>query len=136
YEPGQQPPPTGGTTSDEDAHTTHFTIVDGLGNIVAYTTTIEQGWGTGMLVPDYGFLLNNELTDFDFTPGGPNEVGPGKRPRSSMNPTIVFDDAGPLLVLGSPGGATIITTVTEVVLNVLEHGLGVQEAIDAPRIAS
>jgi gamma-glutamyltranspeptidase/glutathione hydrolase len=122
--------------SEDGPHTTHVTIVDAQGNLVAYTTTIEQAWGTGMLVPGYGFLLNNELTDFDFVPGGPNEVAPGKRPRSSMSPTMLFDDRGPYLALGSPGGATIITTVTEVLLNVLEHGLGLQEAIDAPRVAS
>jgi gamma-glutamyltranspeptidase/glutathione hydrolase len=130
------PPALAGAIGEDGTHTTHFTIADAQGNLVAYTTTIEQAWGTGMLVPGYGFLLNNELTDFDFVPGGPNQVGPGKRPRSSMDPTMVFDDAGPYLALGSPGGATIITTVTEVLLNVLEHGLSLQDAIDAPRIAS
>jgi gamma-glutamyltranspeptidase / glutathione hydrolase len=135
FEESAAPAPAG-PISEDGTHTTHFTIVDAQGNLVAYTTTIEQTWGTGTLVPGYGFLLNNELTDFDFVPGGPNQVGPGKRPRSSMNPTMVFDDAGPYLALGSPGGATISTTVTEVLLNVLEHGLSLQDAIDAPRIAS
>jgi gamma-glutamyltranspeptidase/glutathione hydrolase len=121
---------------EEGTHTTHFTIVDGAGNIVAYTTTIEQAWGTGMMVPAYGFLLNNEMTDFDFVPGGPNQVAPGKRPRSSMNPTIVFRDGQPVFALGSPGGATIITTVMQVFLNVVEHQMALQDAIDAPRIFS
>lgn len=76
------------------------------------------------------------MTDFDFTPGGANEVAPGKRPRSSMTPTIVFKNGKPLFSVGSPGGATIITTVLQVIMNILDHGLAVQEAIDAPRIFS
>ena len=129
-------PAFAGALGEDGLHTTHLTIVDGAGNVVSFTTTIEAGWGTGMVVPGYGFLLNNELTDFDFQPGGPNQVEPGKRPRSSMTPTIAFRDGQPVFALGSPGGATIITTVTQVFLNVAEHGMGLQEAIDAGRIFS
>jgi gamma-glutamyltranspeptidase/glutathione hydrolase len=111
-------------------------VVDGEGNLVSLTSTIEAAWGTGMVVPGYGFLLNNELTDFDFVPGGPNQAEPGKRPRSSMSPTLVLRDGQPVLALGSPGGATIIATVMQVLLNVLEHGMGLQEAIDAGRVFS
>lgn len=121
---------------EEGLHTTHLTVVDGDGNVVSFTTTIESLWGSGIVVPGYGFLLNNELTDFAFMPGGPNQVEPGKRPRSSMTPTIVFRDGRPVLALGSPGGGTIITTVMQVLLNVVEHGMQLQDAIDAGRIAS
>ncbi|NLG87250.1 MAG: gamma-glutamyltransferase, partial [Firmicutes bacterium] len=121
---------------DFPGETTHFTVRDQWGNIVSYTTTIEDVFGSGMMVPGYGFMLNNEMTDFDFTPGGANEVAPGKRPRSSMTPTIVFKDGVPVFSVGSPGGSTIITTVLQVVMNLIDHKLPVQEAIDAPRIFS
>ena len=133
---GGRPAALAASPGEDGLHTTHFTVVDGDGNIAAYTTTIEAGWGTGMVVPGYGFLLNNELTDFDFVPGGPNQVEPGKRPRSSMTPTLVFRDGQPVFTLGSPGGATIITTVLQVFLNVVEHGMDLPEAIAAPRIFS
>ena len=129
-------PAFAGTIGEDGLHTTHVTIVDRAGNVVSFTTTIEAAWGTGLVVPGYGFLLNNELTDFDFQPGGPNQVEPGKRPRSSMTPTIAFRDGQPVFALGSPGGPTIITTVMQVFLNVVEHGLGLREAIEAGRIFS
>src|SRR5690606_20518601 len=93
---------TAGTRPDEGESTTHLTVADAMGNVVAYTLTIEQRGGSGIVVPGRGFLLNNELTDFDFepvTPGvpDPNLPGPGKRPRSSMSPTIVLRDGAPLL---------------------------------------
>ncbi|AXF57997.1 gamma-glutamyltransferase [Salicibibacter kimchii] len=116
--------------------TTHFTITDQWGNMVSYTSTIEQVFGSGIMVPDYGILLNNELTDFDATPGGANEVEPNKRPLSSMTPTIVFDDGEPYMSAGSPGGTTIINAVFNVVNNVIDHDMGLQEAIEAPRIHS
>ena len=84
------------------SETTHFTVTDQWGNVVSYTTTIEQLFGTGILVPGYGLFLNNELTDFDGVPGGANEVQPNKRPLSSMTPTIVFKDEKPVLTVGSP----------------------------------
>jgi gamma-glutamyltranspeptidase/glutathione hydrolase len=117
--------------------TTHLTTADRFGNVVAYTLTIEATGGSGIVVPDRGFLLNNELTDFNFTDtqGGvdPNLPGPGKRPRSSMAPTIVLADGEPFLALGSPGGATIITTVLQTLVNRVDLGMSLPEALAAPR---
>ncbi|MER7049809.1 gamma-glutamyltransferase [Streptomyces jumonjinensis] len=118
--------------------TTHLTVADKWGNVVAYTLTIESTGGSGITVPGRGFLLNNELTDFSFAPANPavhdpNLPGPGKRPRSSMSPTIVLDDGRPVLALGSPGGATIITTVLQTLTGRLDRGLPLVEAIAAPR---
>lgn len=137
--------------------TTHLSVVDKWGNLVSYTNTIESSHGAGMFAGYYppgcadiscfksfGFLLNNELTDFNFTPsvnpftGDPatNDVAPGKRPRSSMTPTMIFNGAGkPIIAYGSPGGATIINSVFNVTLNLLDHGMDIQDAIDAPRIS-
>ncbi|WP_370875828.1 gamma-glutamyltransferase [Caldalkalibacillus uzonensis] len=114
--------------------TTHFTVADRWGNVVSYTSTIEQIFGTGIMVPGYGFMLNNELTDFDARPGGANEVQPHKRPLSSMTPTIVFKDGKPVLTLGSPGGPTIIASVLQVFLNVFDYDMGLRKAIAEPRI--
>ncbi|SDD54292.1 gamma-glutamyltransferase [Auraticoccus monumenti] len=130
-----------GTAVPEDDHeglsTTHLTTADRWGNVVSYTLTIEQTGGSGIVVPDRGFLLNNELTDFSFTDtqGGddPNLPGPGKRPRSSMAPTIVLRDGEPWLALGSPGGATIITTVLQTLVNRVDLDLTLPEAVAAPR---
>jgi gamma-glutamyltranspeptidase/glutathione hydrolase len=125
-------------TTYEGENTTHLTAADKWGNVVAYTLTIEQTGGSGITVPGRGFLLNNELTDFSFAPAGPavhdpNLPGPGKRPRSSMSPTIVLDGREPVLALGSPGGATIITTVLQTLLNHLDRGMPLVDAIAAPR---
>ena len=125
----------------EGLSTTHLTVSDRWGNVVAYTLTIEATGGSGIVVPERGFLLNNELTDFNFTPtqgdaADPNLPAPGKRPRSSMAPTIVLDDGKPLLALGSPGGATIITTVLQTMLNRVELGMTLPEAVAAPRASS
>ena len=130
---------------EEGRNTTHFSIVDRDGNIVTWTSTIESGWGTGLMVPGYGFMLNNELTDFNSTPQynpdpdnfnpGANDVAPGKRPRSSMAPTIIFDGKKPVAAFGSPGGSTIIWSVANMSLNLIDHEMVMQEAIDAPRIA-
>jgi gamma-glutamyltranspeptidase/glutathione hydrolase len=114
--------------------TTHFTVADSEGNLVSWTSTIEQLFGSGIMVPEHGFMLNNELTDFDAIPGGPNEVQPLKRPLSSTSPTIVFRDGDPFFTVGSPGGTTIITTVAEVVLNVAEFDMSLAEAVAEPRI--
>ncbi|MFD4768479.1 gamma-glutamyltransferase [Streptomyces niveus] len=133
---------TGGTaapTTYEGENTTHLTTADKWGNVVAYTLTIESTGGSGITVPGRGFLLNNELTDFSFAPANPavhdpNLPGPGKRPRSSISPTIVLDDRDkPLLALGSPGGATIITTVLQTLTGHLDRGLPLVDAIAAPR---
>ncbi|ADO75832.1 gamma-glutamyltransferase [Stigmatella aurantiaca] len=119
--------------------TTHVTTTDKVGNIVAYTCSIEYEGGNGMVVPGYGFLLNNELTDFDVppAPGAPhaNTPEPGKRPRSSMSPTLVFKDGAPVLALGSPGGSTIITTVLQTLIHHLDFGMPVLEAVAAPRVS-
>ncbi|WP_016699163.1 gamma-glutamyltransferase [Actinoalloteichus spitiensis] len=122
----------------EGMSTTHLTTADRWGNVVSYTLTIEQTGGNGMVVPGRGFLLNNELTDFSFTPVAPGEPdpnlpGPGKRPRSSMAPTIVLHDGKPLLATGSPGGTTIITTVLGILTQRLDRGASLLEAVAAPR---
>ncbi|KKI91293.1 gamma-glutamyltranspeptidase [Bacillus sp. SA1-12] len=116
--------------------TTHFSVMDKWGNMVSYTTTIEQVFGSGIMVPNYGFMLNNEMTDFDATPGGVNQVEPGKRPRSSMSPTFVLKDGQPFMAIGSPGGPTIIASVVETIMNVIDHQMPIQEAILTPRIYS
>ena len=120
---------------DMEGGTSHYSIVERNGDAVAMTTTIEAGFGSRVMVR--GFLLNNELTDFDFLPGGPNEVGPAKRPRSSMAPTMVFDREGRLqLLVGSPGGSLIINYVARTLVAVLDWGLDIQAAIEAPNYGS
>ena len=130
--------------SPEQASTTHFVIVDNAGNIVSMTSTIENGFGSHLMVK--GFMLNNELTDFSFPPtylSGEhrgqtiaNSVEGGKRPRSSMSPTIVFKNQKPYLALGSPGGSRIINYVTNVLVAVLEWNMPLQEAFDLPHITN
>jgi gamma-glutamyltranspeptidase / glutathione hydrolase len=121
-------------TASQSETTTHLTIADRLGNVVSYTFTIESTGGNGIVVPGWGFLLNNELTDFNFDSlTHPNRVEGGKRPRSSMSPTIVLDDGQPLLALGSPGGSTIITTVLQILVDRLDLDATLPEAIAAPR---
>ncbi|MFF9622755.1 gamma-glutamyltransferase [Streptomyces griseosporeus] len=126
-------------TTYEGENTTHLTVADKWGNVVAYTLTIEQTGGSGITVPGRGFLLNNELTDFSFAPANPavhdpNLPGPGKRPRSSISPTIVLDRHDkPVVAVGSPGGATIITTVLQTLTGFLDRGLPLVDAIAAPR---
>jgi gamma-glutamyltranspeptidase / glutathione hydrolase len=135
--------PAGGVAVASPAErpsTTHLSVADRWGNVVSYTLTIEQTGGSGMVVPGYGFLLNNELTDFNPEPlfegvPDPNLPAPGKRPRSSMSPTIVFRDGRPVLAIGSPGGATIITTVLQILVEHLDLGRSLPEAIAAPRVS-
>lgn len=122
----------------EGPNTTHLTTADRWGNVVSYTLTIEQTGGSGIVVPGRGFLLNNELTDFNFAPVNPGVPDPnlpvaGKRPRSSMSPTIVLKDGKPLVALGSPGGSTIITTVLQVLTGRLDRNLRLVDAIAQPR---
>lgn len=129
---------TAAPTTYEGENTTHLTAADKWGNVVAYTLTIESTGGSGITVPGRGFLLNNELTDFSFAPASPavhdpNLPGPGKRPRSSISPTIVLDHGRPVLAVGSPGGATIITTVLQTLTGRLDRGLSLVDAIAAPR---
>jgi gamma-glutamyltranspeptidase/glutathione hydrolase len=119
---------------EQGRSTTHLTVTDRYGNIVSYTFTIEQTGGSGMVVPGRGFLLNNELTDFNVdSTTHPNAVGPGKRPRSSIAPTIIFRHGRPVLALGSPGGATIITTVLQTIVNHLDFKMPLPEAVAEPR---
>jgi gamma-glutamyltranspeptidase/glutathione hydrolase len=127
----------------ESSETTHFSVVDSDRNAVALTTTLEDSYGSKMVVPGAGFLLNNEMGDFNAGPGltdatglvgsEPNLAGPRKRMLSSMTPTIAVRDGSPYLVTGSPGGRTIPSTVLLTVLNVLDFGMNPQEAVDAPR---
>lgn len=127
----------------ESEQTTHYSVVDAQGNAVSNTYTLNGGYGSGFVVPGAGFLLNNEMDDFATQPGKPNlygliqgpknEIKPGKRPLSSMTPTIVTKDGKLVLVLGSPGGPTIINTVLQTFLNVTEFGMNVQRAVSAPR---
>jgi gamma-glutamyltranspeptidase/glutathione hydrolase len=124
------------TRSSADEHgvsTTHMTIADRWGNIVTYTFTIEQTGGSGMVVPGRGFLLNNELTDFNFATGTANSPHAGKRPRSSISPTIVFKHGKPVVALGSPGGATIITTVLQILVNHVDFRRSLPRALAASR---
>jgi gamma-glutamyltranspeptidase/glutathione hydrolase len=129
----------------EGDHTTHYSVVDARGNAVSVTTTINSGYGSAVTVAGAGFLLNNEMDDFTGAPGEPNQYGlvqgeanaiaPGKRMLSAMTPSIVVNPRGELLmVVGTPGGPTIITTVTQVISNVIDHGMTLAEAIAAPRI--
>ena len=129
---------------DEGENTTHFSIVDGEGNAVGVTTTINSWYGSKVTVTGAGFVLNNEMDDFAAKPGTPNQfglvqgennaVGPGKRMLSAMTPTIVLDPQGELLmVTGTPGGSTIITTVFQTISNVLDYGMDVVAAVNAPR---
>jgi gamma-glutamyltranspeptidase/glutathione hydrolase len=121
-------------TATQAQTTTHLTVSDRAGNVVAYTFTIESTGGNGVVVPGWGFLLNNELTDFNFDSlTHPNRVEGGKRPRSSMSPTIVLEDGQPLLALGSPGGSTIITVVLQILIDRLDLGAALPQAIAAPR---
>ncbi|MEO5877668.1 MAG: gamma-glutamyltransferase, partial [Streptosporangiaceae bacterium] len=134
---GRCPKPAGAARplGYEGPQTTNLVVSDTWGNVVAYTLTIEQFGGSGLTVPGRGFLLNNELTDFSFVPSptDPNSLAPGKRPRSSMAPTILLRNGRPLLAVGSPGGSTIITTVLQILLNRLDLGMSLPAAVAAPR---
>ena len=130
----------------ESRETTHYSVVDGNGNSVSVTTTLNTSYGSGYVVENAGFFLNNEMDDFSAKPGVPNVYGlvgneanaiqPGKRPLSSMTPTIVLKDGKPILIIGSPGGSTIITTVMQVILNVLVYDMSIQQAVTASRFHS
>ena len=130
----------------ESRETTHYSVIDKNGNAVSVTTTLNTGFGCGVLVEGAGFFLNNEMDDFSAKPGSPNIFGligneanaiqPYKRPLSSMTPTIVLKNGEPFLIIGTPGGSTIITTVMQIILNVAIHGMDIQEAVSVPRIHS
>lgn len=130
------PATTAATDRDtENISTTNLTTADRWGNVVEYTLTIEQTGGSGMVVPGRGFLLNNELTDFSavYDPADPNRIEPGKRPRSSISPTIVLRNGKPFVAVGSPGGSTIITTVLQILFNRIDRAMSLPQAIAAPR---
>jgi len=128
----------------ESEETTHFSVVDANGNMISMTYTLEFGYGSAIVVDGGGYLLNNELGDFNAVPGvtdkrgqigtAPNLVAPEKRPLSSMSPTIVAQDGKPVFAIGSPGGKTIINTTMQVILNVIDHGFNIAQAIEAGRI--
>jgi gamma-glutamyltranspeptidase/glutathione hydrolase len=130
--------------SAEHATTTHYSVMDRFGNAVAVTFTINDDFGAKVIAGDTGFFLNDEMDDFTAKPGSANMFGlvqgkanaiaPGKRPLSSMTPTIVLEDGKPLLILGTPGGSRIITTVLQIIVNVIDYGMSLQAAVDAPRI--
>ncbi len=134
----------GKLSQHESPNTTHFSIVDEDGNAVALTYTLNDSYGSGVTVPGAGFLLNDEMDDFAAKPGTPNlfdlvqgeanAIAPGKRPLSSMTPTVVLKEGKPFLVLGAPGGSHIISAVFQVMVNVLDFGMNVQDAIDFPRV--
>jgi gamma-glutamyltranspeptidase/glutathione hydrolase len=127
----------------EPPHTTHYSVVDAEGNAVAVTTTINDWFGSRVTAEGLGFLMNDEMDDFSAKPGVPNSdgliqgpanaIGPGKRPLSSMTPTIVVRDGKTVMVLGSPGSSRIITTVANVLIGVVDYGMNIQEAVNAPR---
>jgi gamma-glutamyltranspeptidase/glutathione hydrolase len=128
----------------ESEQTTHYTVVDAAGNVVTNTYTLNGGYGSGAVATGTGVLLNNEMDDFSSKPGvpnmfgliqgEPNSIGPKKRPLSAMTPTIVLKNGKPYFAIGSPGGPTIINTVLQVILNVIEFEMNIQQAIDAPRV--
>ena len=128
----------------ESPATTHFSVMDRDGNVVSNTTTLNFSFGSGIAVPGAGFLLNNEMDDFSAKAGVPNafgliggeanEIDHGKRPLSSMTPLIVLDDGDAWFATGSPGGSRIITTVLQMVVNVIDHGMNIAEAEAAPRM--
>jgi len=134
----------GHPAGSESLETTHFSVVDAEGNTVAVTYTLNGGFGNGITVPGLGFLLNNEMDDFTSKPGSPNlfglvqgeanSIAPNKRPVSSMAPTILLRDGKLFMTLGAPGGSRIPTAVLQVILNVVDFGMNVQDAVDAPRI--
>ncbi|MBI2072495.1 MAG: gamma-glutamyltransferase, partial [Gemmatimonadetes bacterium] len=139
------PTPAFVSSARDGGHTTHYSVVDAAGNAVSVTTTINSSYGSAVTVTGAGFLLNNEMDDFAAAPGTPNQYGlvqgeanaiqPGKRMLSAMTPSIVVDPSGRLrMVLGSPGGPTIITSVTQVILNVLDHHLSLSDAVAVTRI--
>jgi gamma-glutamyltranspeptidase / glutathione hydrolase len=137
---GQQAAATAAFDSQEGRHTNNIVTVDKWGNIVAYTNTINFFGGSGETVPGYGFLLNNEMTDFDFAPPSPGAYDPnlpagGKQPRSSMGPVIALRDGRPVFSVGAAGGSTIITTIAQIIINHVDFGMSLPAALAAPRVS-
>jgi gamma-glutamyltranspeptidase/glutathione hydrolase len=136
--------PPGAPAPREGHNTTHFSVIDRFGNAVSNTYTLNFSYGVGLVAAGTGILLNNELDDFAAKAEAPNAYGllgyeanapgPGKRPLSSMTPTIILKDGKPFLITGSPGGSRIINTVLQVVVNVIDHGMDIAAAVSAPRV--
>jgi gamma-glutamyltranspeptidase/glutathione hydrolase len=132
-----------GQIYDGGNNTTHFSVVDGEGNAVSLTYTLENSYGSQIVADGLGFFLNDEMGDFNPVPGvtkndgqvgtKPNLIRPGKRMLSSMTPTILVKDGKPVMIIGTPGGRTIINTVLQVILNVVDHKMNIAEAVEAPR---
>lgn len=118
----------------ERESTSHLSVADERGNVVALTQSINSFFGSGIVVPGTGILLNNHLADFDDQAGGPNAIGPGKRPASSIAPTLVVKDGRPVLVLGSPGATRIISALAQIIINIVDFDMGLDDAIEAPRV--
>jgi gamma-glutamyltranspeptidase/glutathione hydrolase len=145
--PGDPHPPYAGCSAQsaaamapEGGHTNNIVTTDKWGDIVAYTNTINFFGGSGQVVPGYGFLLNNEMTDFDFAPPSagatdPNLPAGGKQPRSSMGPVIAFRDGKPVFSVGAAGGSTIITTILQIIVNHVDFGMPLPAALAAPRVS-
>ena len=135
FQPGGRPASgalrTGGDYADQ--HTTHLSVIDGERNMVSLTASLGQRFGSGILVPGTGVVLNNGLMWFDPEPGKINSIAPGKIALHAGTPVLAFDEQGPLMAVGVPGGRMVLTSVLQVVLNVLDYGLGIQHAISAPR---
>ena len=129
---------------DESNETTHFSIADQFGNVISNTYTLNSAYGSGVTISGTGILMNNEMDDFSGAPGVPNqfnliggianEIVPEKRPLSSMTPTLIFDNGNPLMAVGSPGGSRIITTVLQMIINVIDFSMDIDEATSASRI--
>ena len=126
--------PAGEPAQYEHQSTSHLSVIDAEGNAVALTQTINYFFGSGVIVPDVGIIMNNEMDDFAKSPDSPNAPEPGKIPLSSMSPTIIEKDGEPFMVLGTPGGTRIFTAMVQIVSNVIDFGMGMDEAIEAPRM--
>jgi gamma-glutamyltranspeptidase / glutathione hydrolase len=145
--PGNPVPPYGSCSTGqaqaqpaEGGHTNNIVTADKWGDIVSYTNTINFFGGSGEVVPGYGFLLNNEMTDFDFAPSSPGAYDPnlpagGKQPRSSMGPVIALDHGSPVFTVGAAGGSTIIETILQIIVNHVDFGMSLPDALAAPRVA-
>jgi gamma-glutamyltranspeptidase/glutathione hydrolase len=129
----RQPDP-GSRPGNESANTTHVTAADAEGNVVAMTQTINEAFGSKVMVPGTGILLNNTMALFDPHPGHPNSVASGKRMVSSMSPTIITKDGQPFMALGTPGGVRIFPAIAQAIINVIDHGMTLQQAVEAPRV--
>ena len=125
--------PTGTEGKYESPSTTHISVADKDGNMVALTQTISSFFGAGVMVPGTGIILNNEVYNFSTDPTSPNCIAPGKRMRTTISPTIVLKDGKPLLTIGTPGAGRIISTMTTLLVNIIDHNMSLQEAIEAPR---